>query len=322
MRRYNLKTVFLALIFFIISDISVRITQVGVNFVVGGIMLALPLMVISFCGLLKESQRNSDAFLPKRYPHFRLMLLYGFLQFFIGNVLFFLAMRFGGLSIASPTVQSQSVYAVIIGAIVFKERMATGKRLSLVAFAAGIALLAYFKSQYSILDEYWYLGIVFGTLGGLTWASAASTQKAVFLHDESSEATLFFGTLFGIACLCITGLVINRQEFAAQISSPSTYIMLLPGIFSGLAIKMVAKALEKAPISIVIPILSLSIVVNTIVGVAVWKEYMNIGIAVALVLVFTGILGSQMEFQSKYEGGVSNARVSHSGRRGKGSDTR
>lgn len=290
MKNWKWTWVALAVVLYLSNDVSMRMVAVNVNFIAGSIVQALPLVLISGLGLARE---RGDGAHWKNYSILGRILLYGTMQVLMGNVLYFLAMRFGGLSIASPTVQSQAIWAVILGAVLLRETISRNGWAGVVCFAAGIAMITYFKAQNTIIASGWQWGVLFGILAGLSWSSGSVIQKTLFKQQVSQNTIFFYGTLFGIVLLTVLGLGTDPSGFMQSLASPATYKMLVPGLFSSIATWCFAKALRQIPVSTIIPILSVNILFNTIIGALGWGEYVNTGTIAGLLIAFVGILLSQ-----------------------------
>lgn len=292
MKRLKWTWVALAVACYLANDVLMRLVSANVNFVSGCVVQAVPLVIISLLGLAGEKEALTAV--RRKRSAIWLILAYGTAMVLFGNVLYFLAMRFGGLSIASPTVQSQSVWAVILGAVLLKEKIPAKGWAGIVFFAAGIFLIAYFKSRGTeavILN--WHWGVMFGIMAGLSWSLGSVAQKALLKKQVSQNAILLIGTLFGMILLTVFGLCTDARGFLNGMADPVTYKMLLPGFFSSVAAWCLAHALRQINISVVIPVLSVNIIFNTVIGAVYWHEYISPGTITGLLTAFIGILLSQ-----------------------------
>lgn len=290
MKNWKWIWVIIAVLFYQANDITLRIITVNVNFISGCIVQAIPLVVVSGVFLCKEQRAKSGLMSKKAIA---MILSYGAAQVLFGNLLYFVAMKLGGLSVASPMVQSQAIWAVLLGAVFLKEYIPPKGRVGVGCFVVGIAVLSYFKSYGAEISGGWLLGAVCGILAGLCWATGSLLQKILFKQEITQNTIFFIGTLFGIMLLSATGLITDRQAFLLSFSSVDTYKMLIPGAFSSIATWCFAKALKRIPISVVIPILAINIIFNTITGAVFWKEFISVGTIFGLITAFIGIILSQ-----------------------------
>lgn len=282
--------VILAVLFYQANDVSMRMLAVDTNFISGALMQALPLVVLSGVMLTKEKgfvqyKGGSKIIIP--------ILAYGAIQVLVGNLLYFMAMRFGGLSVASPAVQSQAVWAVLLGAFILHEKITTQAKIGIAMFAVGISMLAYFKSGSINVGDGLLVGAAFGVLAGLSWATGSLIQKKLFAHHTSPNAIFFIGTLFGMILLALLGISTAKADFTASFVFANTYKMLIPGVFSSAATWCFAKALRDIQMSTIIPILSINIIFNTVIGAVFWNEYISLGTVTGLIMAFAGIVLSQ-----------------------------
>lgn len=305
MIKKNYKYLFLVLsvVFFQANDLTMRMMAVRVNFMAGSVVQALPLLLIS--GILLAAAPKKERLLKKNW---KLFLIYGVAQILLGNVLYFLSMKWGGISIASPTVQSQAVWAVIIGGTVIGEKVNKTAVLGIVCFAAAIAGLTFFKAQGMTMQEGWQWGVMFGLLAGLCWASASVTQKLLINNGVSPFQTLFFGYLTGIVLLGSSGLITGGADFTGAFSRPDTYRMLIAGLFSSFATLSFSHSLKKIPVSLAVPVLSINIIFNTLSGWIFWKEQMSVAIFACLLAALAGIVLSQNKNKTGIQGGIRYGR--------------
>lgn len=279
--------VVLSVLFFQANDITLRLFSSSTNFIAASAMQSVPLAVVCGIAILKTTGFKR---LCIGKGALLLIMLYGSLQFLVGNMMYFTSMRQGGLSIASPTVQSQAVWAVILGMVILEEKISPVMWCGISTFAAGIAGLAYFKSIGLVMQNGWALGALAGLFGGLCWASASAVQKKLLNEGADLLHILFLGSVFGIALLIVFGFVSSGTGFGAEFTKTDTYKMLIVGVFSGSAMWCVSQALKRIPISKVIPVLSINIIFNTITGGIFFGEFISPGTFISMLIAFLGIL--------------------------------
>lgn len=275
------------LVFFQASDISLRLASVNTQFAVGTVLQALPLMLIALIVAGRRRARRGDRLTAHSW---RIISLYGVLQFFVGNLLFYVAVQYGGLSIASPSVQSQAIWAVILGGLFLGERISRMMVFGITLFVVGLITLALFKSAGLNLSGNWIWSIVCGVLGGLAWASGSAMQRTQLRKGVPLSYILAIGSVSGVLLLNLLIIVYYGISIWQSTELVGALKVLAAGCFNGLAILSISQALKSIEISKVIPIISLSIVLNTLIGGLVFDEYLNAGSIIGMLILFIGVI--------------------------------
>jgi DME family drug/metabolite transporter len=324
MNRGGWGWVVCTLVFFQLSDIALRLSSVRTHFAVGTVLQAVPLLLAASIvairgGLAHRLRRRRASAIPPgqrgsspppadarteaelaptargRSPlparAWLAAAAYGGLQFFAGNMLFYAAMQQGGLSIASPSVQSQAIWAVVLGGVLLGERISRTMFGGIALFVVGLAVLAWFKSAGgAALPDGWLGGLALGLGGGLAWAGASAVQRTLLRGGMPLSAILAVGALTGVLLLnVLIALVFGLSVWATAGDGAGLYV-LGAGCLNGMAVFSISQALRTFTISKVIPVVSLSIVFNTIVGKLVFGEYVNAGSIIGMLLVFAGVV--------------------------------
>jgi len=288
MRASGWIWVLAALIFFQASDVTLRQASVQTHAAVGTTLQALPLLAVSAVVMLRRRATVRDRIERRSWP---LMLAYGALQFFVGNALFYAAMQLGGLSIASPAVQSQAIWAVLIGGLLLRERISRMMMGGIVLFVIGIASLAWFKTAGSeAVTGDWTLAALLGVLGGLAWASGSATQRVLLQRGVPVSYILAVGSLCGVVAMSAFAGVWFGPAIWRDVEAAGVWTTLLAGCFNGLAIYSISQAVRTIAISKVIPVISLNIVFNTLTGAIGFGEYVNAGSVVSMLVTFVAVV--------------------------------
>ncbi|GGD77856.1 hypothetical protein GCM10010911_39790 [Paenibacillus nasutitermitis] len=290
------------LICFQASDISLRIASVDTHFAVGTVLQALPLMLIALIVAVRRSLLSGDRIAGRSWG---IIAGYGVLQFFTGNLLFYAAVQMGGLSIASPSVQSQAIWAVVLGGVFLGERISRMMIYGILLFIAGLVTMAGFKSAGLSLSGDWIWAIVCGVLGGLAWAGGSALQRTQLRRGVPLSYILAIGSAAGILLLNLMIILYYGTSAWQNTDLTGAVKVLAAGCFNGLAVASVSQALKTIEISKVIPVISLSIVFNTLVGGLVFNEYLNAGSIVGMLVLFLGvIIVQEPKFRFLKSGGV------------------
>lgn len=279
-----------ALVFFQASDVTLRIASAHTPFAVGAVLQATPLLLVSLGVALRRRLLRRDKLSGRVVAA---SAAYGALQFFAGNMLFYAAVQHGGLSIASPAVQSQAIWAVLLGGIVLGETVSRTMKCGIALFVAGLATLAWFKAAHAPVAGGWQWGLALGIAGGLAWAGASAVQSAQLRRGAPLSYVLAIGAATGV--LALHAFILLRYGHSAwtQTELAEGWKVVAAGCFNGLAVWSISQALQTLDIAKVIPVVSLSIVCNTIIGKFAFGEYVNWGSAAGMALAFVGVAIAQ-----------------------------
>lgn len=287
MNRGGWLWVVATLVLFQASDISLRLASVDTQFAVGTVLQALPLTVVALVVAVRQRIKSGERLAPRSWL---VVSGYGVLQFFIGNMLFYSAMQMGGLSIASPTVQSQAIWAVVLGGLFLGEKISRVMIGGIALFVTGLILLAVFKAAGMELSGNWGWAIVCGVLGGLAWAGGSALQRTQLRAGVRLSYILAVGSAVGVLLLNLLILAYYGTDVWRETDPAGALKVLAAGCFNGLAIMSISQALKRIEISKVIPVVSLSIVLNTLIGGIGFGEYLNAGSIVGMLILFAGVV--------------------------------
>lgn len=216
--------------------------------------------------------------------------LYGALQFCAGNMLFYASVQLGGLTVASPSVQSQAVWAAVLGGLLLRERITRTMVAGIVLFAAGIVALTSFKSAGAGMAGEWGWAAAAGLAGGLAWAGASALQRACLQRGLPLPVLLAAGAWTGVALLNALVFAAFGADVWRTMDADTVRKLLAAGVFNAIAVGSLAQALRTIEISKVIPVISLNIVFNTINGWLWFDEYVNAGTTAGMLIAFLGVL--------------------------------
>ncbi|GAA3407276.1 DMT family transporter [Paenibacillus hodogayensis] len=286
--RYGWFFVAATVILFQASDISLRVASVGTHYTAGAVLQAIPLLLLALTTAFVKRRT-----LPRSIPTsgWAAAAGYGCLQFLAGNVLFYVAVQLGGLSIASPAVQSQAIWAVLIGGVLLREPISRTMVGGIALFVTGLALMFGYKSAGMPLTIGTAWAFVFGLAGGLSWASASAVLRARLRSGMAPAQVLAVGAASGIVLLnVLIALVYDSAEVWATVTPEGALRLIAAGCFNGLAIWSFSYALRTIRMSKAIPVVSLSIVLNTIIGGVYFNEYVNTGSICGMLIAFLGVI--------------------------------
>ncbi len=117
--------------------------------------------------------------------------LYGFFSIFLFYTLYFYTVTISSVSFAVLLLYTAPVYSIILGRVVFKEKLTPEKLLALFLVMVGVVLVNGAGNDFSTK------ALVFGLLTGLTYALYGVLAKFA-VREEEPEKALFYTLLFGL----------------------------------------------------------------------------------------------------------------------------
>lgn len=94
---------------------------------------------------------------------------------------------------------------------------------------------------------------------------------SVVTTDVPPAVALFLSTTIFL-CLTAVVLVVTGTGSLSDVSSPSAGIVYVAGLFLSAGILAYYQALERGPVSVVVPIYGLFIVVSSVIGIVAFDE--------------------------------------------------
>lgn len=117
--------------------------------------------------------------------------LYGFFSIFLFYTLYFYTVTISSVSFAVLLLYTAPVYSIILGRVVFREKLTPEKLLALFLVMMGVVLVNGAGNDFSTK------ALVFGLLTGLTYALYGVLAKFA-VREEEPEKALFYTLLFGL----------------------------------------------------------------------------------------------------------------------------
>src|SRR4029077_5523706 len=183
-------------------NVTLRSAAPTIDGALGSLIRLIPVAVIAWAFVARDGARDFRPSAPG-FIGYRLIAALaagGAGSFVIGNILYFSALREGGLGITAGGIQSGSVLGGIwMGFLFLRERP---RRLQLAG--AGliiVGLIAIGWAQTTVLHDRWWLGLVLALTAGTTYALANTTARAVQRRGPLLWVTLAASSLGGMVPL-------------------------------------------------------------------------------------------------------------------------
>jgi drug/metabolite transporter (DMT)-like permease len=263
--------------------------------VLGSLLRQVPLILIAIAALAimggRELRPSAPEFLGWRLVG--ALAAAGAVSLAIGNIMFFEALKSGGLGVTVGGVQAGSVLGGLwIGLLVLRERPLREQLLGAALIVAGLVQIAI--AQTELLAGLWWLGLLLALGAGTTYALANSVSRYVQRRRPLLFATLLISSLGGVVPLsAVVGVrAATGEAIAADV--PSVLSVLAAGIANALALASLALAVRAAPVATVNTISSGSIVLSFVASVVVFGESGSPPMILGITLVTAGIVVAQL----------------------------
>lgn len=262
--------------------------------VLGSLLRQVPLIVIAIGALAimggRELRPNAPEFLGWRFV--AALAAAGAVSLAIGNIMFFEALKSGGLGVTVGGVQAGSVLGGLwIGFLALRERPVREQVYGAALIIAGLVQIAIAQTQQ--LAGLWWVGLLLALGAGTTYALANSVSRYVQRQRPLLFATLLVSSLGGVVPL--SGIVGTQAALGEHIAAdmPSVIAVLAAGVANALALASLALAVRAAPVATVNTISSGSIVLSFLASVFVFGESGSPPMVVGITLVTGGIIVAQ-----------------------------
>jgi len=287
----------IAAIGYAIVNVMLRAAAPSIDSALGSLIRLIPVLVVAWVIVLRAGARE---FRPSR-PEFigrkaiGLLLAGGVASFVLGNILYFGALREGGLGITVGGVHG----GVVIGglwmtALFLREPLRTAQLGGAGIIVLGLVAIGWAQTGGSI-GELWWLGLIFALGAGTTYAAANAISRAVQRRRPLVFVTLAASSLGGIVPLAV---IVAGRELAApgsvMVDPGSAGAVFLAGFANAVALGGLAMAVRTAPVASVNTISSSSIVLSFAASVLIFGETGSAPMVAGMVLVTIGILVAQL----------------------------
>ncbi|MEW5992367.1 MAG: DMT family transporter [Chloroflexota bacterium] len=287
-----------------IVNVMLRAAAPSIDSALGSLIRLLPVLVVAWVIVLREGAREfrpgRPEFIGRR--HIGLLLAGGAASFVLGNILYFGALREGGLGVTVGGVHAGTVLGGLwVGTLLQGEPPRRAQLAGVGIIVLGLAAIGWAVSGGSA-GELWWLGLLFAFGAGTTYAIANAVSRSVQRRRPIVFVTLAGSSLGGVVPLAI---IVAARELSAPgsvIADPgSAGAVFLAGFANAVALGGLAMAVRHAPISTVNALSSGSVVLSFAASILIFGETGTAPMIVGMVLVTAGIFVGQLR---RSDGGV------------------
>ena len=278
-----------------VVNVTLRSAAPTIDGALGSLIRLVPVAVIAWAFVARDGARD---FRPsgEGFIGWRLivaLVVGGAGSFVLGNILYFSALREGGLGITAGGIQSGSVLGGLwMGYLFLRERPRTVQLTGAALIILGLVAIGW--AQTATLHERWWLGLALALAAGTTYAFANATARAVQRRRPLLWVTLAASSLGGAVPLAVIVLARLAAGEHLAVDGPSALVVFLAGFANAVALGGLAMAVRHAPVASVNTITSASIVFSFIASVTIFGEAGSAAMIAGILLVTAGIIVAQL----------------------------
>ena len=275
------------------SNVFDRIAVVRIDPLLGALVKTIPSLVLAIA--LLQSRRLWAQMKPGAPGYIGgaaigLLVISGVVSI-AGLIVYFYALRVGGLALTIPFLQTQILWATVIGWVFMHERFQPRALAGIVVVVGGLMLLSYGQLLGRPMSENWTSGAPRALLAALAFSVTGAIARAGQLKgaDQSTAMFLRFGAsmVLAIAVAGITG----RLPALADASPRDLGALLLSGVLNGvIAMYSFFTALRFMSVGRAFAINGLNPVLAVFLGTLLLGEYINALMWTGIALASLGVL--------------------------------
>ncbi|MFO8059045.1 MAG: DMT family transporter [Bacillota bacterium] len=278
------------------QGLTMRAAAVQVDAVFCAMVTAIPAVIFAFVAVMCSPSRREQfsAGSPSFVGCRNLVMLAGaaVLSYAVGNTLWVLAFRFGGVTLTSPATQSTAIWGALLGLLILKEHLNRSTLWGLAIFAVGLIMLGAGRSLVSSPGEGWAWAVVFGVTAALCWTVLGVASRFVMLGGVDRFSVLFFTAAVGQLSLH-TALAFRGYPGLDVLWSADLVYLALAGIFNLSAQISLTTALSLTEVARVNIITAGGSALAPILGFVIFRDPLNMVMVGAIACVLTGAVTVQ-----------------------------
>lgn len=286
-----------AAIAYTIVNVMLRAAAPTIDGALGSLIRLVPVLVVAWVIVLRA---GAVEFRPSRpgFLGWRLILLLlagGAASFALGNILYFGALREGGLGITVGGVQGGSVLGGMwIGTVFQREPPRREQLAGAGIIVLGLVAIGWAQTGGSV-GELWWLGLLLALAAGTTYAAANAISRTAQRRRPLVFVTLAASSVGGMVPLAVIVAVRELSVPGSVVADAgSAGAVFLSGFANAVALGGLAMAVRHAPVATVNTISSSSVVLSFAASVVVFGESGSLPMIAGVALVTAGILVSQL----------------------------
>lgn len=210
----------------------------------------------------------------------------------IGTAFFYVAISVGSLIVAVPCIQSQTMWAALISAIMLKEKLSKQTLLGIAIFIGGLILVncgGYIGTNTGVTGNS-LLCAAIALIAGFAWAFSTVLWKKGMVNgcDKWVGLSIHYPTTW--VCIFIY-LAITRNLAAYNMPAKAIFSFMGSGIASGIiGVTAFMFALQKTTVNKANVIKSAYPILLSVLAWLIFGEFMNIWMFIGIALTVVGVV--------------------------------
>ena len=279
------------------SNFLDRVAVVKIDPWIGALVKSLPSLVFAVIllttrGKWGQMRTGDPAYIGRKA--LMLFLASGVVSV-LGLVVYFYALRMAGLALTIPFLQTQILWATVIGWIFMQERFHAPALIGIATVAAGLMLLSYGQMLGRPVSDSWAIGVPLALLAALAFSITGAIARAGQLKGADQSTGMFLR--FGASVIVVLALVTlsGRLPLLSAASSRDIAALLASGVLNGvIAMYCFFTALRYMSVGRAFAINGANPIVAVALGAVFLGEYINGLMWTGIALGFVGILLVQL----------------------------
>jgi transporter family protein len=206
-------------------------------------------------------------------------------------IVYFYALRVGGLTLTIPFLQTQILWATVIGWVFMRERFQPRALAGIVVVVVGLMLLSYGQMLGRPVSENWVSGVPLALLAALAFSVTGAIARAGQLKgaDQSTAMFLRFGASLVLA-IAVAGAA-GQLPHLAEASPRDLGALLSSGVLNGvIAMYSFFTALRFMSVGRAFAINGLNPILAVFLGTLLLGEYINALMWAGIVVASIGVM--------------------------------
>ena len=225
-----------SIIGFAFANLFERVAMNNANPFVGASIECIPPLIVGVVSILFIGIWKGEIHGSLRRPKKELFLPFiasGLIAEVIGNSCFLGALKFGGVNIAVPIIQTQALFALVIAWIYLKEKIDYRMILGILIVLTGVILVIYGQSVGMPITPAWHYGALLALCSAICWSSAAVLWRSGQLRGASASSGLILHYLTGIVSIITILAITGNLDLYMQTSADEIGMLLIGGFLGG-----------------------------------------------------------------------------------------
>lgn len=281
------------------SAIFSRVASVAIHPFIAPALRLLPLIGLSWVKFFRSrnkiKQQNSASKTVLSFRVFLVIILGGTLTTVVGTVGYFYALRIGGVVLTQPVLATNILWSAVIAAIFLHEKLNRKIVAGLVVAMVGVALLGYGQAISKGTDNASLIAIPLALIPAVSWAGGANCYRYALINGVDKYTTLAVGSTSAILVLFITVLITGQSNLFTTIDLKGAAIVLIAGIFTGLAQITLTQALSLTSVASTMTIIGINPVLAAIFATLFLGEQLTTIMIVGTILTVIGVVLAQIK---------------------------